>query len=69
MTYMLLVENLQGNPRKFYRDIPANSTGKPFELLLHKIFILSLDLAYKTQIVAILVSVSLTRPGLSHSQS
>ena len=37
---MLLVENLQGNPRKFYRDIPANSTGKPFELLLHKIFIL-----------------------------
>ena len=37
---MLLVENLQGNPRKFYRDIPANSTGKPSELLLHKIFIL-----------------------------
>ena len=44
MTYMLLVENLQGNPRKFYRDIPANSTGKPFELLLHKIFILSFAL-------------------------
>ena len=40
MTYMLLVENLQGNPRKFYMDIPANSTGKPSELLLHKIFIL-----------------------------
>ena len=36
---MLLVENLQGNPCKFYRDIPGNSTGNPSELLLHKIFI------------------------------
>ena len=37
---MLLVENLQGNPRKFYRDIPANSKGKPSELLLRKIYML-----------------------------